>query len=58
MRVLLPPSAGKATPSGPPVALEELAFAGRLTKPRDRLLRALKLTDAPAGPVRRHRPDG
>ncbi len=51
MRVLLPPSAGKAAPAGPPVALEELAFAERLTKPRDRLLRALRLTDAPAAPA-------
>lgn len=51
MRVLLPPSAGKATPSGPPVDLAELAHADRLTKPRDRLLRALRLTDAPAAPA-------
>jgi cytoplasmic iron level regulating protein YaaA (DUF328/UPF0246 family) len=49
--VLLPPSAGKAQPDGPPVDLAELAFADVLTKPRDRLLRALRLTDAPAAPA-------
>lgn len=51
MLVLLPPSAGKATPDGPPVDLSSLAFADTLTKPRDRILRALRLTDAPAGPA-------
>ncbi len=51
VRVLLPPSAGQATPSGPPVELAALAYAERLTKPRDRLLRALRLVDAPAGPA-------
>lgn len=51
MRVLLPPSAGKTVPAGAPVDLGALAFADRLTKPRDRLLRALRLTGAPAGPA-------
>jgi cytoplasmic iron level regulating protein YaaA (DUF328/UPF0246 family) len=49
--VLLPPSAGKATPAGPPVDLRSLVHADVLTKPRDRILRALRLTDAPAGPA-------
>lgn len=49
MRVLLPPSAGKAAPDGAPVDLTRLAHADVLTRKRERLLRALKLTDAPAG---------
>jgi cytoplasmic iron level regulating protein YaaA (DUF328/UPF0246 family) len=49
--VLLPPSAGKATPTGPPADLETLFAADVLTKPRDRVLRALRLTEAPAGPA-------
>lgn len=53
MRVLLPPSAGKAAPEPhrAPVDLAELVHADRLTKPRDRLLRALRLTTAPAAPA-------
>jgi cytoplasmic iron level regulating protein YaaA (DUF328/UPF0246 family) len=49
--VLLPPSAGQATPAGPPVELAALAFADRLTRQRGRLLRALELSDAPAAPA-------
>ncbi len=52
IRVLLPPSAGKTTPAGGPVNLDTLAFAApAVTKRRERLLRALKLTGAPAGPA-------
>lgn len=51
MRVLLPPSAGKAAAAGPPADLTALAFAERLTRPRDRLLRALRLTATPAAPA-------
>lgn len=51
MLVLLPPSAVKATPTGPPVDLQQLAYADRLTRPRARLLRALGLGAAPAGPA-------
>lgn len=59
VRVLLPPSAGKAEPPAfraergwaGPVDLDALAFAERLTKPRERLLRALRLTEAPAAPA-------
>ena len=43
MLILLPPSEGKAAPSGgPPVALEELAFAAELTESRLKLLGALE----------------
>jgi cytoplasmic iron level regulating protein YaaA (DUF328/UPF0246 family) len=50
--VLLPPSAGKADPPpGPPVDLASLVLAGALTAKRERLLRALKLTEAPAAPA-------
>src|SRR4051794_602764 len=52
MLVLLPPSAGKADPPpGPPADLSSLVFADALTAKRERLLRALKLTDAPAAPA-------
>jgi cytoplasmic iron level regulating protein YaaA (DUF328/UPF0246 family) len=52
MLVLLPPSAGKADPPpGPPADLATLVYAGALTAKRERLLRALKLTDAPAAPA-------
>lgn len=43
MLVLLPPSEGKtASKSGPPLALEELAFAAELTESRLKLLGALE----------------
>jgi cytoplasmic iron level regulating protein YaaA (DUF328/UPF0246 family) len=43
MLILLPPSEGKAAPSaGPPVELEELAFAAELTESRQKLLAALE----------------
>ncbi len=43
MLVLLPPSEGKtASNSGPPLALEELAFAAELTESRQKLLAALE----------------
>src|SRR4051812_23369010 len=52
MLVLLPPSAGKADPPpGPPVDLPTLVHADALTAKRERLLRALKLSDAPAAPA-------
>ena len=52
MLVLLPPSAGKAgPPPGPPVDLEALVYADLLRGKRERLVRALKLTDAPAAPA-------
>jgi cytoplasmic iron level regulating protein YaaA (DUF328/UPF0246 family) len=51
MLVLLPPSAGKAEPAGPPVDLASLVYADTLTAKRERLLRALKLTEAPAAPA-------
>src|SRR6201990_2212416 len=42
MQILLPPSEGKtAPPSGAPVQLEALAFAGELTESRRKLLAAL-----------------
>lgn len=43
MLILLPPSEGKAAPSGgPPVELEALAFAAELTESRRKLLAALE----------------
>jgi cytoplasmic iron level regulating protein YaaA (DUF328/UPF0246 family) len=43
MLILLPPSEGKAAPvAGPPVALEQLAFAAALTESRSKLLAALE----------------
>jgi hypothetical protein len=43
MLILLPPSEGKAAPSGgPPLALAELAFAAELTESRRNLLSALE----------------
>jgi cytoplasmic iron level regulating protein YaaA (DUF328/UPF0246 family) len=52
MLVLLPPSAGKADPPpGPAVDLATLVYADALTAKRERLLRALKLTEAPAAPA-------
>jgi cytoplasmic iron level regulating protein YaaA (DUF328/UPF0246 family) len=43
MLILLPPSEGKAAPSGgPPLALAELAFAAELTESRRKLLAALE----------------
>jgi cytoplasmic iron level regulating protein YaaA (DUF328/UPF0246 family) len=50
--VLLPPSAGKTAPeSGPAVDLGALVYADALTRTRERLVRALKLGDAPAAPA-------
>jgi cytoplasmic iron level regulating protein YaaA (DUF328/UPF0246 family) len=52
MLVLLPPSAGKADPPpGPPTDLSALVHADTLTAKRERLLRALRLADAPAAPA-------
>jgi cytoplasmic iron level regulating protein YaaA (DUF328/UPF0246 family) len=52
MLVLLPPSAGKADPPpGPAVDLATLIHADVLTHKRERLLRALKLLEAPAAPA-------
>lgn len=54
MRILLPPSEGKAEPEGgEPVDLDSLVFAAELSKQRQRLLRAvdLKLRKAPAAPA-------
>jgi cytoplasmic iron level regulating protein YaaA (DUF328/UPF0246 family) len=51
MRILLPPSEGKAEPEGgEPVALDSLVFAAELRKQRQKLLRAVdpKLRKAPA----------
>jgi cytoplasmic iron level regulating protein YaaA (DUF328/UPF0246 family) len=51
MRILLPPSEGKAEPEGSePVDLDSLAFAAELGKQRRKLLRAVdpKLRKAPA----------
>lgn len=49
MLILLPPSEGKTAPkSGPPLALEELAFAAELTESRQKLLAALeRLAEVP-----------
>jgi cytoplasmic iron level regulating protein YaaA (DUF328/UPF0246 family) len=51
MLILLPPSEGKEAPSdGPPLALEELAFAAELTESRLKLLGALeRLAAGPRG---------
>ncbi|HWI96769.1 MAG TPA: peroxide stress protein YaaA [Solirubrobacterales bacterium] len=54
MRILLPPSEGKAEPDGgEPVDLESLVFAAELRKQRQKLLRAVdpKLRKAPAAPA-------
>jgi hypothetical protein len=54
MRILLPPSEGKAEPeSGEPVDLDSLVFAAELRKQRQKLLRAVdpKLRKAPAAPA-------
>ena len=54
MRILLPPSEGKAEPEGgEPVDFDSLAFAAELRKQRQRLLRAVdpKLRKAPAAPA-------
>jgi cytoplasmic iron level regulating protein YaaA (DUF328/UPF0246 family) len=54
MRILLPPSEGKAEPEGgEPVDLDSLVFAAELRKERQKLLRALdpKLRKAPAAPA-------
>jgi cytoplasmic iron level regulating protein YaaA (DUF328/UPF0246 family) len=54
MRILLPPSEGKAEPGGgEPVDLDSLVFAAELRKPRQKLLRAVdpKLRKAPAAPA-------
>jgi uncharacterized protein len=54
MRILLPPSEGKAEPGGgEPVDLDSLAFAAELRKRRQKLLRAVdpKLRKAPAAPA-------
>jgi len=54
MRILLPPSEGKAEPEGgEPVDLGSLVFAAELRKQRQELLRALdlKLRKAPAAPA-------
>ncbi len=54
MRILLPPSEGKAEPeSGEPVDLDSLVFAAELRKGRQKLLRAVdpKLRKAPAVPA-------
>jgi cytoplasmic iron level regulating protein YaaA (DUF328/UPF0246 family) len=56
MRILLPPSEGKAEPEGgEPVDLDSLVFAAELRKQRQRLLRAVdpKLRKAPAAPAAR-----
>lgn len=50
--MLLPPSAGKADPPPAPATdLASLVYAETLTSKRERLLRALRLTDAPAAPA-------
>lgn len=54
MRILLPPSEGKAEPAGgEPVDLDSLVFAAELRKQRGKLLRAVdpKLRRAPAAPA-------
>jgi uncharacterized protein len=54
MRILLPPSEGKAEPGGgEPVDLDSLVFAAELRKQRRKLLRAVdpKLSKAPAAPA-------
>lgn len=54
MRILLPPSEGKAEPEGgEPVDLDSLIFAAELRKQRQKLLRAVdpKLRKAPAAPA-------
>ncbi len=54
MRILLPPSEGKAEPEGgEPVDLDALVFAAELRKQRQKLLRAVdpKLRKAPAAPA-------
>lgn len=54
MRILLPPSEGKAEPeAGEPVDLDSLAFAAGLRKQRQKLLRTVdpKLRKAPAAPA-------
>jgi cytoplasmic iron level regulating protein YaaA (DUF328/UPF0246 family) len=54
MRILLPPSEGKAEPEGgEPVDLDSLVFAGELRKQRQKLLRAVdpKLRKALAAPA-------
>jgi len=54
MRILLPPSEGKAEPGGgEPLDLDSLVFAAELRKQRQRLLRAVdpKLRKAPAAPA-------
>lgn len=54
MRILLPPSEGKARPEGgKPVDLDSLVFAAELRKQRQKLLRAVdpKLRKAPAAPA-------
>lgn len=54
MRILLPPSEGKAEPEGgEPVDLDSLVFAPELRKQRQKLLRAVdpKLRKAPAAPA-------
>jgi cytoplasmic iron level regulating protein YaaA (DUF328/UPF0246 family) len=54
MRILLPPSEGKAEPEGgEPVDLDSLVFAAKLGKQRQKLLRAVdpKLRKAPAAPA-------
>jgi hypothetical protein len=54
MRILLPPSEGKAEPGGSePVDLEALVFAEELSKHRRKLLRAVdpKLRKAPTAPA-------
>lgn len=54
MRILLPPSEGKAEPAGgEPLDLDSLAFAAELGKQRRKLLRTVdpKLRKAPAAPA-------
>lgn len=54
MRILLPPSEGKAAPaSGKPVDLDSLVFAAELRRQRQKLLRTVdpKLRRAPAAPA-------
>jgi len=54
MRILLPPSEGKAEPEGgEPVDLDSLVFAAELSRQRQKLLRAVdpKLRKAPAAPA-------
>jgi cytoplasmic iron level regulating protein YaaA (DUF328/UPF0246 family) len=53
--LLLPPSEGKTPPAGPPVELDELAFAKTLGRTRRKVLAAVRggraLRAAPAGPA-------